>query len=683
MNPNKTEIDMKQRNILLVLGLMILTLISTQSCEDMLTVDTGDKSYVNGNDTLYSYLGIVKGLQNIAERQVILNEVRGDLTTSTEYVTDTLHAISNFDDPKDGSCSMLNISDYYAIINNCNLYIANADTNKVKSNIKFMLPEYAQVQAIRAWTYLQMVNIYGEVPFISEPITNLDVVKKFDYNKNLVNKDNLIDKFIELGLDRYVDTNYPSYGNYNNGFTNISSRMLYIPVRLVLGDMYLLRGNSTDDYKKAAQYYYNYLKATNSIVTMQYCKANQSLGEYFFTRTGNWGEYGTVYTYAADNDVISIIPSSSNKQFGTMLTRVADIYGYTPSSSQSTETSTNEEGEEESSSSGRISVSRNYKAQIVPSNLYRNLNMDQMYVEWNPTALIRTYYDECGDARYNYSTEQFTYEGNAYSLACKASKGNTFYYSIPIYRKALVWLRLAEAINRAGFPEHAFGILKDGLNGDFYPVPNQERTVNVPVLDENGDPVLDEEGNPVTTTETEIYTRYKANGALSYIDDDELNDFFLDFRDDMWLGNYGIHARGCGFGTFTKYENQAYTTNITGANDDTYFAWEPMLSKKGVDAATASKDDIINAVEDMICDELALELAFEGYRFSDLVRMANHKNASGYNGTQWLAHKIANRNTRKASEDGTISAISEDEDMYNKMLNQNLWYLSKPAWDVK
>ena len=166
---------MKKNKIFIALGMLLLMMGTTTSCDDMLTVDTGDKSYENANDTLYSYLGIMKCVQNLAERQVVLNEVRGDLTTSTEYVTDTLHAISNFEDPKDGTCTMLNISDYYEVINNCNLYIAHADTSKVKANQKYMLPEYAQVQAVRAWTYLQLVNIYGEVPFIVEPIHNLDV----------------------------------------------------------------------------------------------------------------------------------------------------------------------------------------------------------------------------------------------------------------------------------------------------------------------------------------------------------------------------------------------------------------------------------------------------------------------------------------------------------------------------
>ena len=679
---------MKHKNILLTVGVMLMAIMSFSACEDMLTVDTGDKLYENANDTLYSYLGIMKCVQNIAERQVILNEVRGDLVNSTEYVTDTLHAISNFEDPADGTCSMLNISDYYAVINNCNLYIANADTSKVKSNIKYMMPEYAQVQAVRAWTYLQLVNLYGEVPFISEPIQNLDVVKNFDYKNNLVNKDNLIDKFIALGLDKYVDTEYPEYGNYDNGARSIRARLLFIPVRLVLADMYLLRGASQADYVSAAQYYYEFLKNTNSIVTEQYCIAREMRGDYIYTAY-NWGSYGATYSYSRNNDVISLIPSSANKQFGTMLLRVADIFGYTPTSSQINETSTNDDGEEENSTSGAITVEPNYKAQIVPSNEYKALNKAQMYVTWNTLNMARTYEEKAGDARYYQSVREFSHEGESYSLASKAASGFTFYYTIPIYRKCLVWLRLAEAINRAGYPQIAFAILKDGLNDVNWPKTGMEREVPVVLLDENGEPMFDEEGNVLYQTDedgntvmvTEVYTRYNQNGAMHYVDDEEADNFFLDFSDEMWEDNYGIHARGCGYGSWGS-NTASKTTNITGYYDDEYYDWDPILKAQGV-SESASKDDIINAIENVICDELALELAFEGYRFSDLVRMANHKNASGFYGTKWLAAKIADRNARQASNDGTVTEIPRDEELYAKLQNTSLWYLSKPEWTVK
>jgi hypothetical protein len=49
-----------------------VSLFSSSSCEDMMTIETGDKQYTNANDTLYSYLGIMRAVQDVAERQVIL-----------------------------------------------------------------------------------------------------------------------------------------------------------------------------------------------------------------------------------------------------------------------------------------------------------------------------------------------------------------------------------------------------------------------------------------------------------------------------------------------------------------------------------------------------------------------------------------------------------------------------------
>ena len=681
---------MKKLSIIGMLSFSLLAGISTTSCEDMLTVDTGDKSYTNANDTLYSYWGIMKCVQDVAERQVILGEIRGDLVSSTEFVTDTLHAISNFENPADGSCSMLDIRDYYNIINNCNLYIHNADTNQVKNNVKYMLPEYAQVQAIRAWTYLQLVQNYGEVPFISEPISSLDVITNFDYQSNLVNKNNLVDKFIELGLEKYIATKYPNYGQYNNGFTNISARLLFIPVRLVLADLYLLRGQDKSDFRKAAQYYYDYLKTTSSVVPRSYTTASKtsaatSLDGYIYgvNKEAIWGRWASTYQYIASQEVISVIPGNANKGFGTMLTRIADIFGYEPTSSQSSEVIEGEDGSEEASSSGAISVKRTYKRQYTPSVSYTGLSEEQTYINYNTETERREDYT-CGDTRIKFSTEDVTYEGEAYKLCAKAANGSTFYYTVPIYRTTVVWLRLAEAINRAGFPQHAFAILKDGLSRANMPTLGLVRYVNVRV-DENDEPVLDEEGHVIRDTTYVREMIYNSAGAMYYVDSLELKSFFLNFTDDVWNGNYGIHARGCGFGNWTQNDaaGQGIRTNLTGKNDTISFAYDVLLNAQGVDVETADHGAIVNAVENIIVDELALEAQFEGYRFTDLVRFANHKNNAGFNGTEWLANKVASRDVRTAKDDKNVILGSRNEDIYNKLLDQTNWYFTKPVWDVK
>ena len=163
---------MKTKSIISLLVFCMTLGMLTTSCEDMLTPDSERHSYKVAGDTLYSYWGIVKSLQNIAERYVILNECRSDLVEGTSHVSDTIAAILNFgqngyeDKYEDGACKYLRISDYYHVINSCNAYIAMCDTFRTTgTDRKYMIREYSQVQAIRAWVYMQLVYAYGEVPF--------------------------------------------------------------------------------------------------------------------------------------------------------------------------------------------------------------------------------------------------------------------------------------------------------------------------------------------------------------------------------------------------------------------------------------------------------------------------------------------------------------------------------------
>ena len=174
---------MKKKSIIsLLICCMTLGMVST-SCQDMLTPNSDRHAYDVAQDTLYSYWGVIKSLQGIAERYVILNECRGDLVDGSSYVSDTIAAIINFgkngyeDKYKDGACTYLKVSDYYHVINSCNSYIARCDTAKKVSTgqqSSYMLREYAQVLAIRAWVYMQLVYAYGNVPFYTKPMLTTD-----------------------------------------------------------------------------------------------------------------------------------------------------------------------------------------------------------------------------------------------------------------------------------------------------------------------------------------------------------------------------------------------------------------------------------------------------------------------------------------------------------------------------
>lgn len=79
---------------------------------------------------------------------------------------------------------------------------------------------------------------------------------------------------------------------------------------------------------------------------------------------------------------------------------------------------------------------------------------------------------------------------------------------------------------------------------------------------------------------------------------------------------------------------------------------------------------------------MALETAFEGYRYFDLLRIARHKNADvnegfgGTYGTTWFAWLVSRRDTnfKPYEEPQTTGAL------YNVLLNQSNWYLQNPVY---
>ena len=74
-------------------------------------------------DSVYSAFGILMSVQKVAERTIILDATRSDLVTTSAYTTDSIMELVNFENPEDGSNALLNVADYYHIINSCNFYL--------------------------------------------------------------------------------------------------------------------------------------------------------------------------------------------------------------------------------------------------------------------------------------------------------------------------------------------------------------------------------------------------------------------------------------------------------------------------------------------------------------------------------------------------------------------------------
>ncbi len=722
---------MKNKSIVsLFIGLMGLGL-STTSCEDMLTPDL--ERYVedfSGKDTVNFYLGILGNVQDMIENNVLLGDLRGDLADTTMYVSDSVADISNFVQVDDGENGLLNRSAYYKVINQCNFYLAKADTMALKNNNYYMRREFAQVQMVRAWTYMQLVQNYGRVPFITQPVDNANT--GWETNPEAwATPDNLLDLLGEDLQQAYAyERTYglPDYGNMNNGSMNIPQRMMTFPGDLVLGDLYLLRGASLADYQRAATYYYTYIHDYCERIGMGIPDNMRSLSregmsggqENYSTSASNWAFF--IGMASANSENITLVPSAANSSFGQVLTRIQQIYGFDPSSTSSTTGGTDDEGNETATTTGRITVTANYRnRQLGPSQKYMNLSNAQLqiwpeYGDQNQITGLR-YLENVGDGRISGSTNEVETDlGRLYFITkhvnpsvrsssfTLSENSFSFSYVIPVYRLRQVMLRFAEAINRAGYPRHAFAILRNGLNSEEMPT---VRTDSI---------VWNEE---TQTGKIVPYTLPVADGC-NYIDVDELrraaeHPEFLDFSQTYWI-NMGIHEGGCGetsdYDTLYDYDVlvaqrmldeaqragnlstvQAYAARLladgdtdtgdgeTGTGDD-HEGWpieDPDAPKVPEDLGLQ-----INAVETLIADEMALETAFEGFRYYDLMRMARHKNndiygqLSGDYGTQWFAWTIARRaqNLKPYEQPNVYNST-----LYTRLLNIDNWYLKNPVYE--
>ena len=210
-----------------ILGISVIC--GMASCSDFFDQQSehvvfAEKDHLNNaTDSIYSVIGILNKLQAIGDRTILLGEVRGDLVDITNSANSDLRDMATFNIGDENRYNQPR--DYYAVINNCNYFIAKVDTSlKNNRNEYIFMKEYTAVKAIRAWTYLQLVLNYGKVPFVTEPIlTKLDAEKDYPRYDLQAVCEYFINDLAPL-TDRWANE-YPGYGTIRD-LANASSRLL-------------------------------------------------------------------------------------------------------------------------------------------------------------------------------------------------------------------------------------------------------------------------------------------------------------------------------------------------------------------------------------------------------------------------------------------------------------------------
>lgn len=442
--------------------LVLLLLLSFMSCGKMLETDSemvefaGDNTLNTPEDTLHSVMGIIRQMQVVADRTILLGEIRADLMQVNESATTDIKALANV--PMTDEANIYNrISDYYAIINNCNYYIANVDPNAQRLSKLIFKREYIAVKVFRAWTYLQLAKIYGKVPLVLNPLLTMEEAQQA-MNMNYTDIQGICDYFIN-DLSQYVgakddeEMEFPQYGIVNY----FESKKLFIPLRVILGEMCLWAGRYTD----AARYLHDYLTKTSRPITVSSGRMTWNAEGMDFSKgePRNVGLTDNIANSGSDEN-ITLIPMEDTEFYGVK-SLLSNVYEST--------------------------ISNNYYAQVTPSAAMKKISSEEDFVGVFATSAtkkdtIRVPKDNlrsalmAGDLRLygNYGTRIVNRdETSDYSSEIQTITKLPTYF-VPLYRKQYIYLLFAEALNRAGFPHSAFAVLKYGLR-------NEENLKRIPV----------------------------------------------------------------------------------------------------------------------------------------------------------------------------------------------------------
>jgi len=439
---------------------------------------------------------------------------------------------------------------------------------------------YSDIGALRSWIYLQLGIQYGSIPYITDPVENVEDVKNLSTFPR-ISFDDLLIRLIDFTekLPYKEVYAYPAGNPLVITIDGSNTNKLFICKPFVLGDLYLWKNN----YVKAAENYEKIMDVENN-------NSNINI---------SYNAYKIVYYLSADYNDQSVRYGRSQDE-STLLTEAG----------------------------WRTIFSAPNTANVWNMEFLWGIPYNASYKPGNPmidvcSSLYGKYLIKPSQTAIDNWNAQRQYNGIPYDARGKLSYGTSVagpYITkltdniIPtsnfnrggkwgIYRAALLHLRFSEAANRDGKGKLGWALLNIGIANTFY---NGTRTAA---------------GSPSPVSFDEINTMQTPYAAPFYFDARNNNDY-----KNPWYRNTGIRNRA------------------------------------GVTALDVSFQTDMLGLEGKLIDEGALELAFEGNRWPDLLRVARRQNNPAF---------LAERVYQKLLKAGDPNASATR----SKLMTPANWYL--------
>jgi hypothetical protein len=449
--------------------LVVLGATAFSSCKktfDLLPQAQLDASqmYRNVYDADAAIVGLYGKFTSLAERYIVLNELRGDMLEYTDNADEYLRQISTHSVTAENPYA--NPRPFYELIVNCNDVLKNFnsmhDAKKMKE-AEFQ-ERYSDVLFLRSFLYLQLGIHYGTVPYVTDALATLDDVNnESKFPKLTFNV--LLDSLINVSERATYKDEYASSSTLAVTVDGYPTQKWFVNKKVVLADLHLWKGN----YVQAASYYRQVME-TGTVGTVN--------GSYYSMYKVGWDSNGDIdhyITYSRAGDASTLVTNSQwrimfelptttegfrrewvwaipfdNKfkpenPFVKLFSNIGGSYLVKPSKN-ATDMWDNEQQKSASAATGTPGIPYDARGQLS----WKNINGQPVVMKF-----------------------LYNYINNNTNLPLNVLQKDSKWF---LFRQTQLHMRFAEAANRVGRYRLAWGLLNSGIAGA-YPAPTSDVTL--------------------------------------------------------------------------------------------------------------------------------------------------------------------------------------------------------------